>query len=99
VRRDLSLRASLDLSASYSQGDFSGPSPSYDETALGFTFQWRLSRSLSLRATLDHVARNSDSPLNEFTENRVMVTIGWGRGDPRATRIPPSFGVDSMTGN
>lgn len=99
VRRDLSPRVTVDLAASYTKGDFAGPSPSYDETSLGFTLQWRLTRNVSLRATADHVERNSDLPSGEFTENRVMVTIGWGRGDPRATRVPPSFGVDSVTGN
>jgi hypothetical protein len=94
----MSPRTSLRVSASYMSSDFQAPSPSYDELDGNLTFEWRLSQSVTLRATFDHFDRTSDLAATEYTENRIFLTIGWGRGDPRSGRVSPSFGVDSMVG-
>jgi hypothetical protein len=101
VSRDLSTLASIDFTGTYMKVDYVAPSPSYREAGAGVTFNWRLSRGISLRATYDYADRTSDVATGEYTENRFMISIGWGRGEPRSTRLPPTFGVDSVvpTGN
>jgi len=36
-----------------------------------------------------------DATLNQFTENHLWLTIGYGRGNPRDARRAPTFGVDA----
>ena len=57
---------------------------------------------LTIDLQYDYDKRSSDLAANEYTENRLWLKIGFGRGEPRATRVAPTFGVDSMvapTGN
>jgi hypothetical protein len=96
VRRDMSPTISLELSASYTSVTYEPPASDYDDLTAGATFSWRLSRNLTLDVKYDFADRNSDAALTEYTENRLWLTIGFGRGDPRATRAAPTFGVDSM---
>jgi hypothetical protein len=96
-RRDLSPSKSLEIATSYSSIDYQQPSVDSDDLTVGVLFMWRLSRALTLEARYDFSNRSSDTPSSEYTENRLFLTIGYGRGEPRATRVAPTFGVDSPT--
>jgi hypothetical protein len=91
----MSPRISLLLNVSRTAVDYEEPSPDYDELIAGASFSWRLSRNLTLDVKYDFTDRNSDAPTTEYTENRIWLSIGFGRGEPRSTRVAPTFGVDA----
>lgn len=95
--RDLSAATSLDIAAAYSRTDRQPPSLDFDDMRVDIGLTWRLSRNLTMEATYDFSSRLRDAPTSEYKENRIMLTIGYGRGDPRRGRRPPTFGVDSLT--
>ena len=64
----------------------------------GLGFVWRLSRNVVLEAAYDFYNRKSDTAETNIVENRMLLTLGWGRGEPRRTRVAPHFGVDSLQG-
>jgi hypothetical protein len=94
-RRDMSPTTSLQLNVARTGVQYEEPSPDYDELIAGASFSWRLSRNLTLDVNYDFAVRHSDDPTTEYTENRFWLAIGFGRGVPRATRVAPTFGVDS----
>jgi hypothetical protein len=94
VSRDLSPTTSLDLNASFGSADYADPSPDYDEKVAGLGFRWHLTRNLVLEAAYDFFGRDEDQTQASITENRFLVTLGWGRGEPRSGRLTPRFGVD-----
>lgn len=96
-RRDLSPTTTLSVSAAQVMVRYEPPAVDYDELAAGVAFTWRLSRSLALEASYDFSHRGKDVSFAGYSENRLWLSIGFGRGEPRRTRIPPAFGVDSAT--
>jgi hypothetical protein len=96
-RRELSQRTSLEIGATLTAVKYEPPAADYDDLTAGVRFSWRLSQSVTLEVTYDYSDRSSDASATEYTENRMWLTIGYGRGDPRVTRVAPTFGVDSMT--
>jgi hypothetical protein len=96
-RRELSPVTSLALALSRTDVEYEPPATDYADLTGELVFAWRLTRNLTLDVKYDYAKRTSDVPDNEYTENRFWLTIGFGRGDPRTTRIAPTFGVDSMT--
>jgi hypothetical protein len=94
--RDLSATTSLDLTAQFTSSEYRAPAPNFDELTAGLGFVWRLSRSIVLEANYDFYNRKSDAAGTEILENRLMLTLGWGRGEPRRSRVAPHFGVDSL---
>jgi hypothetical protein len=96
-RRELSATTSLEVSTAFTGVSNEPPAADYDDLSAGVSFSWRLTRNLTLDVDYDFSNRRSDAAPTEYTENRLWVTIGFGRGDPRATRVPPTFGVDSVT--
>jgi hypothetical protein len=97
LRRDLSASTSLQFSASQTGVRYNPPAVDYDESTAGLSFSWVLSRNLTFDARYNLSHRSSDVASGGYTENRLWLTIGYGRGMPRATRVAPTFGVDSMT--
>jgi len=95
-RRELSATTSLEVSTAFTGVSNEPPAADYDDLSAGVSFSWRLTRNLTLDVDYDFSNRRSDAAPTEYTENRLWVTIGFGRGDPRATRVPPTFGVDSV---
>jgi hypothetical protein len=96
MRRELSPTTSLEVFTLFSGVSNEPPAADYDDLTAGVSFSWRLSRNLTLDVDYDFSNRRSDAAATEYTENRLWLTIGFGRGDPRSTRVPPTFGVDSM---
>jgi hypothetical protein len=94
-RREMSPRTSLQLSLSRTGGEYEEPAPDYDELIAGASFSWRLARDLTIDVRYDFTDRNSDDPTTEYSENRIWLTVGFGRGEPRSTRVAPTFGVDA----
>ncbi|HUQ10658.1 MAG TPA: outer membrane beta-barrel protein [Steroidobacteraceae bacterium] len=93
-RRDLSPTMFLYVSAAYSKSEFPLETRNFDSTAFGTGLSWRLSRSLSLSVRYDREQRDSEEVLNRYTENRVLLSLEYGRGEPRSTRNSPRFGID-----
>lgn len=96
VRRDIARSATLSVNSVYSKAVFDQPGGDYDEWAAGVSVLWRLTRSLSLTASFLHSDRSSDFALGNYKENRVSLLFGYGRGEPRTTRVAPSFGIDTV---
>jgi hypothetical protein len=61
-------------------------------------FIWRLSRNIVFEAAYDFYNRKSEAGGGEILENRLMLTLGWGRGEPRRNRVAPHFGIESLPG-
>jgi hypothetical protein len=96
-RRDLSPVASLQITAAQVAVRYEPPAVDYDEFAAGVSFSWRMARSLVVEASYDFSHRGQDASFAGYSENRLLLTIGFGRGEPRRARIPPTFGVDAAT--
>lgn len=95
VSRELSQRTSLGIAATRTNAQFEQTAADYDETTASLSFSWRLTQRVTLRVSYDYFDRSSDSPLSEYTENRYWLTIGYGRGVPRASPVVPTFAIDS----
>jgi hypothetical protein len=93
-RRALSPMTELTFFASHSAAGFEQPDTDYDDMEAGVSFSWRLSRNFTFDVQYDYNTRNSDSPLTEYSENRLWLTLSFGRGEPRTGRLPPTFGID-----
>jgi hypothetical protein len=96
--RDLSPTTSLDFSTQFTSSKYQPPSPDFDELTAGLGFVWRLSRSVVLEADYDFYNRKSDTTGGKILENRLMLTLGFGRGEPRRNRVAPHFGIESLPG-
>lgn len=96
IDRALSTTTNLVLESTYVEAEFEEPGRSYDEITAGLTFTWRLSRVLSLHLTYDYFDRSSDSGVDDYTENRFWLSIGFGRGVPRRMTMRPTFAVDAV---
>jgi hypothetical protein len=92
--RDMTPMQTLELSASYTTVQYEPPAFDYHDLTASASFIWRLTRSLTLEAKYEYYDRNSDAAELTTTENRLLLSIGWGRGEPRATRSQPRFGID-----
>lgn len=95
-RREMSPRASVQLTVARTGVEYENPSPSYDEQLASASFSWRLSRNLTINVKYDFTDRSSDDPTTDYTENRFWLSIGFGSGEPRSSRLAPTFGVDSQ---
>jgi hypothetical protein len=95
IRRELSPAMSLVVDGGYVRSAFEQGTGDYTEASGGVTFSWRLSERVSLNATYDHVDRDSDLAVGDYTENRYWFYIGYGRGTPRSTMLPHEFAVDT----
>lgn len=96
-RRELSPTTSLSIGAAQVAVRYEPPAVDYEELTAGVAFTWRLSRSLAVEASYDFSHRGRDVAFAGYSENRLWLSIGFGRGEPRRTRIPPAFGVDAAT--
>ena len=94
LRRELSPATSVIFHALYTQSDFQQPGADYDDLNSGLTFGWRISRSVSLNATYDQLRRSSDGAAGDSTENRVWLSLAYGRGTPRSAPLGPQFSID-----
>lgn len=94
--RELSQRTSLEVGASFAQVDYEPPNPDYDDMTADVTFAWRLSQTVTMELTYDYADRSGNVAATDYTENRIWLTIGYGRGEPRVTRTAPRFGVDAL---
>ena len=54
---------------------------------------WRLTRRVTFDLKYDFNKRTSDTA-PEYRENRLWLTLSFGRGEPRSGRVEPAFGID-----
>jgi hypothetical protein len=94
--RDLSSTTSLDFTTQFTSTEYRPPSPSFDELTAELGFSWRLSQNIVLEASYDFYNRKSGTGGGEINENRLLLTLGWGRGEPRRSRVAPTFGIESL---
>jgi len=94
VTRELTPRTTLSIDGTYGRGNFEQEGD-YTDLSGGVSLRWRLSQRVSLGFSYDHFDRDSDRPQGGYTENRYWLTIGYGRGTPRSSPLPPQFGVDA----
>jgi hypothetical protein len=95
-RRDLSPTRSLQISAAHMAVRYEPPAVDYNELTAGVAFSWRLARNLALDVSYDFARRGRDVSFAGYTENRLWLGIGYGRGEPRTSRVAPTFGVDAQ---
>jgi hypothetical protein len=98
ISREMSRTTSLELILSYADAQFGEPNTDYHQIDADLGFSWRLSSTLSLRASYLYSDRTSDVLLGDYTENRIWLSLGYGRGIPRTGVAGPAFAVDSATG-
>lgn len=91
--RQISARTNLQLQALYGEGEFDS-GPGYDELNAGASIIFRASRRISVTVEYEYYQRNSDVRLNEGTENRIWLSIGYGNGTPRRQYAEPEFAID-----
>ena len=94
-RRELSAATSLQFDGNVTRAEFDQPGSNYDELNAGLTFNWQMSRRLTLAFTYDYLDRDSDLSAASFDESRLWLSLGFGSGRPRSTFAPPTFGADT----
>jgi hypothetical protein len=94
--RQISSRTSVNLQARYGEGEFEA-GPDYEEVAGSVGVSFQVSRRIVLGLMYDYYQRDSDDPINEGTENRIWLSIGYGNGVPRREYAAPEFAVDRRT--
>jgi hypothetical protein len=98
-RRELSARSTLLLSASYASINYEPPGPDYNDLEVDVAFSWRLTQNVTFESKYTLYDRSSHTQPAEYRDNRLWLTISYGRGDPRATRAAPTFQIDPMLTN
>jgi len=87
VRRDLAPALTAAIGASYSNSTYSDSAASYHGLIASAALDWRFGRHLDVRAEYDRFDQHGDVTTNQFTENRIGLTVGWevGSARPRGT--------------
>ena len=93
---DLSPRMTLDVMGTRGGVDFKTGNGDYVESQYSTSLLWRLTRSFTMELKYERYNRTADLAANEYTENRLWLTFGFGHGDPRQSRAAPTFGIDSQ---
>lgn len=92
--RQLSPQTQLALQGGYGTTDFTEQGD-YDQWDAALSLRWRFSRSLSLTVTYDYYTYDSDRFTTEVEENRIWISLGYGRGAPRRELAPAEFAIDA----
>jgi Putative beta-barrel porin 2 len=95
-RRELSRATSVSARVAFTQGEFEQTARNYDDWSGGLSFDWRLSRYFTARATYDYYQRKSDGVTGDITDNRYWISIAYGDRRPRESLALPEFGVDQQ---
>jgi hypothetical protein len=95
LRRDMSPSTSLMFDATMSSGKFAQAGNEYDELSAGLTFNWVMSRRLTMNVAYDYFDRDSDAAIGSYKESRVWVGLSFGSGRPRSMFVDPTFGADA----
>jgi Putative beta-barrel porin 2 len=85
VTRQLTPRLSVSLIEQYLREDFTSMIGSFSETSSDAQLKWLPGRHLAVTLDYSHNTRHSDLGGTDFTENRIWLTLGWGR----PAQIPP----------
>jgi Putative beta-barrel porin 2 len=85
VTRQITPRVSASLSEQYLREDFTSMIGSFTETSSEAQLKWLPGRHLTVTLDYSHNIRHSDLGGTDFTENRIWLTLGWGR----PAKIPP----------
>jgi hypothetical protein len=98
IRRAFTPNLSLRLGLYGSQSEFEVPGSDYDDLTTDVSLEWRMSRSLVTRLSYSHGDRDSDAVGGSYDENRIWLSIGYGRGEPRDRMLGTEYAVDSAAG-
>jgi hypothetical protein len=93
VRRTLTPALTAALAATYAKGEYSDSAANYNEVIASASLDWRFGRHLDLRAEYDRFDQRSDQLANQFTENRIGLTIGWQVNSIRTAGMPDRNGA------
>lgn len=93
-RRDLSAATNLTLDVARYEGEFNLGGAQYTDTNAGIAFNWGMTRTLTLSLSYRYADRDGDAVTGDYTENRVWLSIGFGRGTPRAEPLQQEFVAD-----
>ncbi len=93
VRRNLAPALTAAVGATYAKADYTASAASYRELIASARLEWQVGRHLNVRAEYDRFEQRADVTTNQFTENRIGVTVGW---QVDSTRIP---GTPGRNGN
>lgn len=83
MHREMSPQLRLSLDANLRSGSFELPGGDYDDLGVRAALDWRMTRRVALRLSYEHANRDSDLAAANYTENRIWLSIGYGRGAPR----------------
>jgi hypothetical protein len=85
VRRNLAPALTASVGASYARGTFTASAASYRNLSASAGLDWRIGRHLDVRTEYDRFDQRGDVMTNQYTENRIGVTVGW---QVDSTRLP-----------
>jgi len=77
VRRNLAPSLTAAVGASYARGTFTTSAASYRNLTASAGLDWRIGRHLDVRAEYDRFDQRADVMTNQYTENRIGLTLGW----------------------
>jgi hypothetical protein len=94
-QRYFSAITNVQLEVARVQGDFRLNGAQYSDINAGATFTWGMTRTLTMALSYRYADRDGDQFTGEYTENRVMLSIAFQHGAPRAEPLPPQFGGEA----
>ena len=98
LRRAFTPNLSMTLDISDGRSEFEVPGADYQDLTTGISLEWRMSRALVTRLSYSHGERDSDTVGGNYDENRIWLSIGYGRGEPRDRMLGTEFAVDRAAG-
>jgi uncharacterized protein (PEP-CTERM system associated) len=94
-RRDLSAATNLQVDLARYKGEFEQSGGEYTDTNAGVALNWGVTRTITLSVSYRYADRNGDAVTGSYTENRLWLSIGFGRGAPRIEPLQPEFAVEN----
>ena len=83
TQRYMTPSLDLDIRASYLDVKFDQPGGDYDEIDATVGLNWRMTRTIGLWFSYQYAKRDSELASASYDENRVWLSVGWQRGNPR----------------
>lgn len=77
LRRNLAPALTASIGATYARSEYLSAAGNYHEVIASAALAWRFGRHLDVRAEYDRFDQRADVATNQFTENRIGLTVGW----------------------
>jgi hypothetical protein len=77
LRRNLAPALTASIGATYARSEYLSAAGNYREVIASAALAWRIGRHLDVRAEYDRFDQRADVATNQYTENRIGITVGW----------------------